>query len=454
MNQKFSSFLKLFLIVVCGGVFLNSCQDEPFDNHNHENQKSPYEISLEEFQQISNIDNIDKFLSEKFNNTNLMSRGSSTLFDFEINTESIYEYINENQTITSFSFRIFPKIPDENDNFIYNLLILKINENWETSILQLEKSIDETSQNRYASITEIYTSTGLPNLQGRLAGLIGQQTTYHYHCTGTGACAGGVCDKCKLCVSTKITYSLVYHEDNPVELVEAIVNENPRSGGGSTPNISTIVSDNCNDLKTKSANPNFNATISDFNIDAANSAVETAKVMYKNAPNYSPKSYGGLDNNGNSYVKLTPDPNRTTEIIGFMHCHSDVEIYKNLAVFSISDFIAFGKLIENSTANVSDYIAIVTGANGTFALKLTNKQALIDLKNYIQNPSTNREAEDNFNKLIENTMSVKNQIKGLLQFIQKTSTDNGIELYQRNNNNQWELKYLDSNNKVKTSKCA
>ena len=176
--------------------------------------------------------------------------------------------------------------------------------------------------------------------------------------------------------------------------------------------------------------------------------------MYKNAPNYSPKSYGGLDNNGNSYVKLTPDPNRTTEIIGFMHCHSDVEIYKNLAVFSISDFIAFGKLIENSTANVSDYIAIVTGANGTFALKLTNKQALIDLKNYIQNPSTNREAEDNFNKLIENTMSVKNQIKGLLQFIQKTSTDNGIELYQRNNNNQWELKYLDSNNKVKTSKCA
>jgi hypothetical protein len=51
-------------------------------------------------------------------------------------------------------------------------------------------------------------------------------------------------------------------------------------------------------------------------------------------------------------------------------------------------------------------------------------------------------------------MSVKNQIKGLLQFIQKATPIGGIELYQKDSNNEWELKSLDSDNKVKTSKCS
>jgi hypothetical protein len=138
-----------------------------------------------------------------------------------------------------------------------------------------------------------------------------------------------------------------------------------------------------------------------------------------------------------------------------MHCHQAFTlINKNLAVFSITDFVGFGKLIENSSADVSEYITIVTGSNGTFALKLTNKQALIDLKNYIENPSTNAEAEKSFNISIDNKMSVKDQIKGLLQFINETTPDGGIELYQINNNNEWELKQLDDNNKVKSIKCS
>jgi hypothetical protein len=249
---------------------------------------------------------------------------------------------------------------------------------------------------------------------------------------------------------TWVTTCQEYENPSLIKLPDAFIGGT--GGGAVIPE--EVISDNCNNLKAKSADANFNSNISDLNADAASSTVETAKIMYKNAPNYSPKIYGSLDSNGNSFVKLNPDPTRSAQILGLMHCHQDFTlINKNLAVFSITDFVGFGKLIENSSADVSEYITIVTGSNGTFALKLTNKQALIDLKNYIENPSTNQEAEDLFNKSIKNTMSVTKQIEGLLQFINETTPDGGIELYQMNNNNEWELKQLDDNNKVKSIKC-
>ena len=68
-----------------------------------------------------------------------------------------------------------------------------------------------------------------------------------------------------------------------------------------------------------------------------------------------------------------------------MHCHlnSTNPALKTLTVFSLTDFVAYATLVENSTVDVSELGIFVTTNRGTFALKLTDKQAIINLSNFI-----------------------------------------------------------------------
>ena len=188
--------------------------------------------------------------------------------------------------------------------------------------------------------------------------------------------------------------------------------------------------------------------MNELKTDAAQSSVETGMAMYKTSPNYSSKESGGIDSEGNPYLSLTFNP--SGGVIGFMHCHLDATYVKSYAVFSLSDFVALGIMVENSNANTSEFVMYVTSNKGTFAVKLTNKQSIIDLKDYIVNNP--EEADKRFKQYVKYTQSTNKQIKGLLQFLNEKST-NEIKLYQSDNQfGNWKEKYIE-NNDVKSKDC-
>ena len=192
-------------------------------------------------------------------------------------------------------------------NEVYNLVVSKRKNQWETSIFLLtKKSIVTDDDKLFSSIEEVFQSVGLPsNISARMGNPTGFVEIITKHCTLTGKCTSTYCDDCSECITRTIEYvGLEAPED-----YDNLSYQNPddgfvfNGGGGYVQPEVGITSDNCTDLKAKSANTTFNANISELNTDAANSTVETAKVMYKNAPNYSPKTYGSIDSNGNSFVK-------------------------------------------------------------------------------------------------------------------------------------------------------
>lgn len=205
----------------------------------------------------------------------------------------------------------------------------------------------------------------------------------------------------------------------------------------------------CSDLKNKSSNLAFKSKIQELDNDAQNSVLETGYVTYSDYPSYPKKCLGGFDSNGDSYIDLIWDTSRAQTITGFIHCHQNNEVHKNLAVFSPADMEAFGTLIENSTADVSEFTCIVTSEKGTFAIKITDKQAYINFANYLKN--NQKEVNDYYDFEISHTYTPEKQLKKLLSFIQKNSLG-GIEIYQKTSSNEWEKKYLEQN-KLKTKKC-
>ncbi|GEM_PF-4123347 len=211
----------------------------------------------------------------------------------------------------------------------------------------------------------------------------------------------------------------------------------------------------CENLKSKESNTDFNSKMQELKQDA-NGLTEAGMVTYNNNPAYGNKAYGGVDSNGYSFVKLEVDWSREAKITGFMHCHLnniDIPELRTLTVFSMSDFIALSQLVQNSQASIKDMGMYVTSNRGTFAIKLTNRQAMIDFANYIIN---NEKVVDKIYKEdIDVNMSKKQQIKGLLNLIKKSNVGTGIELYESDSNfKNWKKHYLDENNKVKTEKCS
>jgi hypothetical protein len=208
----------------------------------------------------------------------------------------------------------------------------------------------------------------------------------------------------------------------------------------------------CLDLNNKSADTSFKGKMQELANDA-NGNAEAGMVTYKNMPNYGNKTYGGLDSNGNSFCALDWDNSRASQTTGFMHCHlnSTNPALKTLTVFSLTDFVAYATLVENSTVDVSELGIYVTTNRGTFALKLTDKQAIINLSNYIK--ENGEDALRTFENKVKYGQSKNKQIKGLLNFIkEKAGTE--IELYESDSAfENWKKKSLDSNGNIQTTDC-
>ncbi|QQV03226.1 MULTISPECIES: hypothetical protein [Chryseobacterium] len=185
----------------------------------------------------------------------------------------------------------------------------------------------------------------------------------------------------------------------------------------------------------------------------ANGIAEAGITMYNTSPKYGNKKYGAVDSNGGSFVELEVDWSKAPDITGFMHCHlNNLNVIKTYTVFSMSDFIALAQLVENFTAPVHTLGMYVTTNRGTFAIKLTNKQAIIDFSDYIKN---NIEYVDTFYfSKIKPNASKRQQSSGLLSLIKESNVGTGIELYESDSNfKNWKKLYLDENNDLKTANC-
>ncbi|WP_366069196.1 DUF6705 family protein, partial [Flavobacterium sp.] len=102
--------------------------------------------------------------------------------------------------------------------------------------------------------------------------------------------------------------------------------------------------------------------------------------------------------------------------------------------------------------DVSELGVFVTTNRGTFALKLTDKQAIINLSNYIVN--NEKDVFRTFEKKVDWRDSKNKQIKGLLNFLEDIGVGSGIELYESDSNFQnWKKKSLDENGDIQTTDC-
>lgn len=207
--KKLNCTLKI--IIVCLGLIFVSCDSEhdhdELENHAHE--KSPHEVSLDFFKKATKIDNVDYFLKQKMTKSQAQSRlANYTLSDFIIDTTLINQHILNSKN-SSFSFRIHPTQEVEQPNKVYNLVVSKIDNQWETSIFLLTKNSTITNGKLFSSIKEVYKSVGLPStISARIISGFAETTTFH--CTNTGECARtGICDRCKDCVTTTIDYVVV-----------------------------------------------------------------------------------------------------------------------------------------------------------------------------------------------------------------------------------------------------
>ena len=206
MKNQRTNFL--LLILACFLLIFTGCENEDDYSNLHEHEgNNPNVVSLDFFQDKTNINNLEKFLRSK--NELTKNADSINFDDFYINTEHIYQCVLEDGDV-SFSFDIEPIqecLPIEE----FNLVIKKDdNDNWFSRIFKLTSNTDGSSQNKFSSIQEIYSANGLPNEINKSFEYIWVETT-EVNCTyqNTAACANG-CDLCSLCTTTTITIVPVF----------------------------------------------------------------------------------------------------------------------------------------------------------------------------------------------------------------------------------------------------
>jgi hypothetical protein len=246
-----NQFKKTFRLLGVLFVLLTiSCENDSIsetENHEHSHGKAPNQVSFDFFKKTTQIDDVDLFLKSKMNSSQeqLQNRSESiSLSDFIIDTTYINKCVLNNKEL-SFSFRIYPISRSENKSEVYNLVISRVDNQWESSIFLLTKNESGLKGKMFSSIEKIYQSTGLPNGVMARTNSGFAETTY-YHCTNTGECkTTGICDICKYCVTTRIEFIVISspEENDDLSLQSPFFNFNGGGGGGSVSFNSEVNSD-------------------------------------------------------------------------------------------------------------------------------------------------------------------------------------------------------------------
>lgn len=212
---------------------------------------------------------------------------------------------------------------------------------------------------------------------------------------------------------------------------------------------------NCEELKKKSQDANFQAKMADLTNKAGIQNFESAYTMYQNASTGLVLSNEATGNSAVPEVALNMSQSQTEtslNCVGFMHCHLDNG--STFGIFSFSDIIALATVAKISTRGKSEMGVFLTSGNGTFALKVTD---VIALKNNLQRMQISQNGyEIDFARFVDKTQPINDQLIGFLKFLNKqfSDTGSGVSLYQQQSNGDWEKLTLSSNGKqINRKKC-
>ncbi|KAF2516829.1 hypothetical protein E0W68_11480 [Flavobacterium salilacus subsp. salilacus] len=196
----------------------------------------------------------------------------------------------------------------------------------------------------------------------------------------------------------------------------------------------------CNDLKAKSQDPNFTALMNGLKTKAGTQNFESAYTMYQTPGqglNFSSEFTGSANvaNGGEVSLQIQQSSTQTPiNSIGFIHCHLDNGVtYK---VFSLQDIIALAQIAQTSTRPTSELALYVTTASGTFALKITNKAALVNMLPQLTDNYTHNLNVREFDRYVKKGKPVNEQVKGLLELMNHRFP-NMMNLYQQDANGDW-----------------
>ncbi|QYJ67438.1 hypothetical protein [Flavobacterium litorale] len=195
----------------------------------------------------------------------------------------------------------------------------------------------------------------------------------------------------------------------------------------------------CNELKAKSQDPNFTAKMNELKNKAGIQNFESAHTLYQNAGHgllISPEFKGNPNtaNGGQVSLQIQQSSFETpTNAIGFIHCHLDNgTTYK---IFSYSDIVALAKIAQTSSRPTAELAIYVTTASGTFALKISNRMTFSANADLMEMSAVFK--EKNFKRNVKINMSVSDQVKGFLKFLEADELDSLINLYQQDSNGDW-----------------
>jgi len=205
MTKKIKFITRLLLLTLFS-TFI-SCNDELYDIKDQHNDIDKNKISLTQFKNETNIDKVEPILSVSTIKS-ISSKAKVQLSDFVIDTLAIKKFISENNK-TTYTFRIYPLFMVAKPNEIYNLVYRKVNDTYETSIFYLYKLPERDREHKlFEKIERIYDSKSTTSKTYKAASVWDCTIEVPVlHCTNTGSCATGVCDKCTWCVHTVISYA-------------------------------------------------------------------------------------------------------------------------------------------------------------------------------------------------------------------------------------------------------
>lgn len=452
------------------GIFLFlSCQTEeiPVTENKQKQTREVTKVSFSTFKkQTGLIDFQPTFRLPQNKNSPIAQRNSKgyTPADFSIDTEEITQTIAGEKT--SYVFLITPVKGEIEDKRFY-LVVYNKKGSWLEMIIQSDYSIDKDGDPSQNGFKEIYASS---------ARGLGCTIIYSWvlKCNGRGECAGGVCDKCSICLrgfADRLCPPINKQDYYNGGFIKpggggagggggGSSNPNPNPETNPNPDPEVIIElpllphprDNepCQELKKLSESMYYAEKIADLKRKA------NGRSEFGWAFKYFP--------NGTTFQSPTAVPhlrNDRTKIdlgnlqggwIGVFHNHTEPTSTKAIQMFSAGDVrwllgrgnnIHFANVANSPGPKFSELFVGLVVKNGVYVLKIKNWTKFSKLVNDLTYKYFEDELKD-LNRIDTHEASKETHEKTFLKMLEKY--DLGIGLYEQDEQGKWNELIFDPQN--------